>query len=72
MTFVSPYVDDWLHMVVPQSPQKYRVTVAPLSAFLAKVLGVPLEMVKEAADTTRLVENREPVILRQSVQWQRA
>lgn len=72
MTLVSPNVGDWLHSVEPQSPQKDSVTVMPLSAVLPNSLGAPLVTENPLLGTTRLVECVEPVILRQSRQWQRA
>lgn len=72
MAFASPNVADWLQSVEPQSPQKNIVTVLPLSATLSNSLGVPLVTENPSLRTSMLVECVEPVILRQSRQWQRA
>lgn len=72
MILVSPNVSLWRQRVEPQSPQKFDVIVLPLSAVLANCLGVPFVTEKPLPATMMLVEYVEPVILRQSRQWQRA
>lgn len=67
-----PYVSVSRHMVVPQSPQKNDVTVLPLLAVVLNSLGLPLVNTNPSPSTITLVENTEPVVLRQSRQKHRA
>ena len=63
------YPVDCLHKVVPQSPQKYEVTMLPESTGLLNCFGVPDSNFRELLSTKRLVLNMLPVTFRQSMQW---
>lgn len=72
MTVLGPKVGPSRNSVLPQSPQKCDVTTLPESPVLAMVLGVPDTTLNPAVGTIRFVLYVEPVILRQSRQWQTA
>lgn len=72
MILLVPYVSVSRQMVVPQSPQKNEVTVLPLLAVVLNSFGLPLVNEKPSPVTITLVENTEPLVLRQSRQKQRA
>ena len=61
-----------LQTLVPQSPQRNLVISTSLSVCFRYCSGSPCKSEKSAVDTQRLSAKAEPVIRRQSVQWERA
>ena len=70
MHFILPGIQSIAsHKVVPQSPQKYEVTILPDSTGLLDCLGFPDSNFRELLSTKRLVLNMLPVTFRQTMQW---